>query len=207
MKLSFKVSIQAMIMLCILLGLARSGAIYAEEFNPSWSLDYVIEPKQQQISGVSLLKIDTELTYVEFINCEHQSLSIMQCNQIAEFGGELEMRLDMNKDGQTEVWRIGVAKLLSGDYAKVLVIQDAFSNAVIQTLIVESSLPGFSALHFGQGQVRWAMCLSCDVMADVEWREGEYHLRWQSNLDENGGKNWEGIIVGNRSSASADSWN
>lgn len=202
MKLLSKVSIQAIPMLCILLGLTSSGMSYAAEFNPSWSLDYVIEPKQQQISGVPLLKIDAELTHIEFINCEHQSLSIKQCNQIAEFGGELEMLLDMNQDGQPEIWRIGVAKLLSGDYAKVLVIQDAFSNEVVQTFIVESAQPGFSTLHFSQGQVRWAMCLSCDVMADVEWNNGEYHMRWQPNFYVSADEE----VVVNNAVINADGW-
>lgn len=196
MKSASRVSIQAIFILCAFLGLSQSGHTYGDDFNSGWSLDYVVEPSQVSISGVSLIEIDSELTHIEFINCQHQSLSIEQCNQIDELGGELELSLDMNGDGQAEIWRIAVAKLMSGDYAKVLVIQDANTSKVIQTLIVESYEPGFSALYFHRGKVMWGMCLSCDVLADIEWKDGSYHILWQPHLDRSHDMNWdEGAIA------------
>jgi hypothetical protein len=179
MKSFAKVTVQAIAMLCLLVGIISSTQVQAEDFNPSWSLDYAVEPSQKQIAGEPLLQLDAELTHIEFINCEHESLSNEQCRQIAELGGELEMKLDMNQDGCFEVLRIAVAKLRNDEYAKVLVIQDEMTHKVIQTLIVESEIPGFSALYFQEGQVMWGMCLSCDVLADIEWSQGEYHMNWK----------------------------
>lgn len=179
MKSLAKVSVQIIAMLCLLLNVISSAQVQAEGFDPSWSLDYAVEPSQKQVSGMPLLQLDAELSHIEFINCEHQSLTHERCSQIADLGGELEMKLDMNQDGRFEVLRIAVAKLQSGAYAKVLVIQDEMTQKVIQTLLVESETPGFSALYFQEGQVMWGMCLSCDVLADVKWHKGKYHLSWQ----------------------------
>jgi hypothetical protein len=179
MNYSSKVSLQAAVMLCMLAGVISSGQVHASDYNPSWSLDYSLEPSQKQISGVPLEHIDAELTHIEFLSCEHESLTHEQCHQIAEFGGELEMQLDTNQDGRFEILRIAVAKLQNNEYAKVLVIQDEVTRQVIQTLIVESELPGFSALYFQEGQLMWGMCLSCDVLADIEWNNEEYYVRWK----------------------------
>lgn len=167
----------------------------AEVFDPSWSLDFSIEPKEVSISGQALSAMSEELTHIALINCENGSLTQQQCQQVADSGGLLDMLVDGNQDGQFERWSIAVGKLRNGEYAKVLLVQDDISGEVLQLLLVESVSPGFSALYFQQGVIMWGMCLSCDVVADIVWLQDAYQVSWLPNQD----RSWsDEALVDNR---------
>jgi hypothetical protein len=167
--------------LSVLLLVVASTSASAETFDPSWSLDFAIEPKETSISGQAVSELNDELTHVSIINCENGSLNQQQCQQIADSGGQLDMLVDGNQDGEFERWGIAVGKLRNGEYAKVLLVQDDRSGKVLQLLLVESATPGFSALYFQQGVIMWGMCLSCDVVADIVWQQDAYQVSWLPN--------------------------
>jgi hypothetical protein len=179
--LSFSLSILRP--LSVLLLAAISLSANAEKFDPSWSLDFVIEPEETSIAGQAISVLNDELTHISMINCENGSLDQQQCQQVADSGGLLEMLVDGNQDGQFERWSIAVGKMRNGEYTKVLLVQDDRSGEVLQLLLVDSVNPGFSALYFQQGVIMWGMCLSCDVVADIEWQQDAYQVSWLSNQD------------------------
>lgn len=150
----------------------------AAVFDPSWSLDYAIEPTEISISGQAISVLHDELTHVAMINCENGALNQQQCQQVADSGGVLDMLVDGNHDGIFERWSIAVGRMRTGGYAKVLLVQDDNTGEVLQALLVESVIPGFSALYFQQGVIMWGMCLSCDVVADIIWHQGTYQVSW-----------------------------
>ncbi len=160
-----------------------SSPLLADEFDPSWSLDFSIEPKETHIAGNDLTNINGELTLISQVSCEHQALNAQQCQQVEDSGGQFDMLVDGNQDGRFERWQIAVAQLRNGNYAKVLLVHDDASGDLMQVLLVDSINPGFSALYFHQGQIMWGMCLSCDVLADVVWEAGAYQLKWQPSLN------------------------
>jgi hypothetical protein len=160
----------------------NSVSVQAEAFDPSWPLDFSIEPEDTKIANELVSDINPELTHIGLINCNNNTLSPQQCQQITESGGQLEMLVDGNHDGLFERWSIAVGKMQGGEYAKVLLVQDATSGRVLQTLLIESPMAGFSALYFQQGKVLWGMCLSCDVLADIVWGQEGYEVSWQPVL-------------------------
>lgn len=172
-----------------------SDSTYDLTFDPSWSLDFSIEPKETFIAGQTVSALNNELTHIALINCENGSLSQQQCQQVADSGGLLNMLVDGNQDGEFERWSIAVGKLRNGEYAKVLLVQNAGSDEVLQLLLVESMTPGFSALYFQQGVIMWGMCLSCDVVADIVWQKNAYQVSWLPNQY----RAWdEEVLVDNR---------
>jgi hypothetical protein len=180
--------------------LTMTRYVHAEVFDPSWSLNFAIEPLSTHLAGESVVKLsakisDVELSHIESINCQNGSLNLQQCQQIESSGGQLEMFVDANQDGEYERLSIAVGKTKTGEYAKLLLIQQATTGQVLQILLVESAIAGFSALYFHQGEIMWGMCLSCDVLADVVWEQGKYQVRWQQNLSDQ----WQDeVIVDNR---------
>ena len=166
------------IMLLALIGMSASLAASAATFDPSWSLDFAIEPAETTVSGQEISALHDELTHITIINCQNGSLTQQQCQQVADSAGQLEMLVDANQDGEFERWSIAVGKLRNGDYAKVLLVQNDRSGEVLQLLLVDSEAPGFSALYFQQGIVMWGMCLSCDVLADIVWQHDQYQVSW-----------------------------
>ena len=154
---------------------------FEPEFNPSWSLDFVLEPKQTSIAGQRVSELNNELTHIALINCENGSLSQQQCQQVADSGGQLDMLVDGNQDGQFERWSIAVGKMHNDEYAKVLLVQNDSTDEVLQLMLIDSATPGFSALYFQQGVIMWGMCLSCDVLADIVWQEDSYQVSWVPN--------------------------
>jgi hypothetical protein len=163
--------------------LVVSANVSASEkiFDESWSLDYTAEPKETSISGQPLADLHKELTHIAIINCHNGALNQQQCEQVAKSGGYLEMRVDANQDGELERWSIAVGQLRNGEYAKVLLIQNDLTDTVLQLMIIDSAVPGFSALYFQQGIVMWGMCLSCDVLADIVWQHDAYQVVWLPN--------------------------
>ena len=162
----------------VLLLVIASMSVTAEVFDPSWSLDFAVEPKATSIAGQNIADLHDELTHIAVINCNNGALNQQQCQQIADSGGQLEMLVDGNQDGEFERWSIAVGKLRNGEYAKVVLVQNDHSDEVLQLLIVESENPGFSALYFQQGVIMWGMCLSCDVVADIIWQQNAYQVSW-----------------------------
>ncbi len=176
--------------------LALDSQALAETFDPSWSLDFTVEPIATHIAGEPVANLtnpgsDLELTHIATINCQQDVLSWQQCQQIERSGGLLEMYVDGNQDGKYERWSIAVGKTKAGKYAKLLLIQDTLTEQVLQVLHIESDVPGFSALYFHQGEVLWGMCLNCDVLADVVWDQNKYQVRWQRNLSDQ----WQGDVM------------
>ena len=168
---------------------------FEPEFNPSWSLDFVLEPKQTSIAGQRVSELNNELTHIALINCENGSLSQQQCQQVADSGGQLDMLVDGNQDGQFERWSIAVGKKHNDEYAKVLLVQNDSSGEVLQLMLIDSATPGFSALYFRQGVIMWGMCLSCDVLADIVWQEDSYQVSWVPNQY----RSWnDEVLVDNR---------
>ncbi|MEH6449147.1 MAG: hypothetical protein V7765_10790 [Oleispira sp.] len=163
--------------------LSLTPRAYGDEFDPSWSLDFSVEPQESLLLPSSLTKLNAEISHITRLSCQQPILTAQQCQQIADLGGLLEILIDGNRDGSLERWSIGVARLKAGGYAKVLIIEDAISHSVIQTLVIESETPGFSALYVQQGTVMWGMCLSCDVLADIVWGDGGYKVDWLPNRD------------------------
>lgn len=156
---------------------------YGDEFDPSWSLDFSVEPQQSLLLPSSSSKLNAEISHITRLSCQQPILTAQQCQQIADLGGLLEILIDGNRDGLLERWSIGVARLKAGGYAKVLIIEDDISHKVIQTLVIESETPGFSALYVQQGAVMWGMCLSCDVLANIVWGDGAYKVDWLPHRD------------------------
>tara|TARA_Y100000782_G_scaffold84393_1_gene91434 strand:- start:693 stop:1283 length:591 start_codon:yes stop_codon:yes gene_type:complete len=165
----------------VLLLVGMSVSVSAEDFNYGWSLDFAVEPSETHIAGQAIADLNDELTHIALINCENGSLNSQQCQQVADSGGQFEMLVDANQDGEFERWSIGVGKLRNGEYAKVLLIQNDASGEFTQLLLVDSATPGFSALYFQQGIVMWGMCLSCDVLADIVWQQNTYQVSWNAN--------------------------
>lgn len=163
----------------LLIGMSVSAS--AEDYNPGWSLDFSVEPTETHIVGQRIIDLNDELTHIALINCENGSLNSQQCQQVADSGGQFQMLVDANQDGEFERWSIGVGKLRNGEYAKVLLIQNDASGEFSQLLLVDSATPGFSALYFQQGIVMWGMCLSCDVLADIVWQQNTYQVSWNAN--------------------------
>ena len=179
----------------LLMTLVSLTAMAEPEFNPSWSLDFALEPKQTSIAGQKVLDLNDELTHIALINCDNGSLNQQQCQQVADSGGLLDMLVDGNQDGRFERWSIAVGKLRTGGYAKVLLVQDDSSGEVLQLMLVDSVTPGFSALYFQQGVIMWGMCLSCDVLADIVWQEDSYQVSWVPNQY----RSWnDEVLVDNR---------
>lgn len=174
-------SLHAVRSLSALLLLGMSISVNADSFNYGWSLEFSVEPSDTHIEGQAISDLNDELTHITLINCENGSLNSQQCQQVADSGGQFEMLVDANQDGEFERWSIGVGKLRNGNYAKVLIIQDDTSGAFSQLLLVDSETPGFSALYFQQGIVMWGMCLSCDVLADIVWQQNTYQVSWNMN--------------------------
>jgi hypothetical protein len=164
--------------LLVLVGVSANVSASQEAFDESWSLDYTAEPKETSISGQPLAELHEELTHVALINCYNGTLNQQQCEQVADLGGHLEIRVDANQDGELERWSIAVGQLRNGEYAKVLVVQHDLTDKVLQLMIIDSATPGFSALYFQQGIVMWGMCLSCDVLADIVWQHDTYQVSW-----------------------------
>jgi hypothetical protein len=181
--------------LSVLLLVLVSFTASAETFDPSWSLDFAIEPSATSISGQNISDLHDELTHIAIISCENGALNQQQCQQIADSGGQLDMLIDGNQDGEFERWNIAVGKLRNGEYAKVLLVQNDRSDEVLQLLLVESESPGFSALYFQQGVIMGGMCLSCDVLADIVWQQDAYQVSWLMNQSQS----WaDEILVDNR---------
>lgn len=185
--------------LCVLLltsiSISAGAEAFDSTFDPSWSLDFAIEPTDTSIAGHKLSELHDELTHIAVINCDNGALNQQQCEQVADSGGLLEMLVDGNQDGEFERWSIAVGKMRNGDYAKVLLVQNDNSGDVLQLLIVDSVTPGFSALFFQQGVVMWGMCLSCDVVADIVWQQEAYEVSWIPNHY----RTWdEEVLVDNR---------
>jgi len=155
--------------------------IFEAEFDPSWSLDFALEPKQTSIAGQKVSELNDELTHIALVNCENGSLSQQQCQQVADSGGHMDLLVDGNQDGRYERWSIAVGKLKNGEYAKVLLVQDDSSSEVQQLMLIDSATPGFSALFFQQGFIMWGLCLSCDVLADIVWQQDGYQVSWVPN--------------------------
>jgi hypothetical protein len=166
------------VLLLALVGFTANSSVSAETFDPSWSLEFAVEPKETSISGQKISELHDELTHIAIISCENSALNQQQCQQVADSGGQLNMLVDGNHDGEFERWSIAVGKLRNGEYAKVLLVQNDRSNEVLQLLLVESESPGFSALYFQQGIIMWGMCLSCDVLADIVWQQDAYQVSW-----------------------------
>ena len=59
----------------LLMTLVSLTAIAEPEFNPSWSLDFALEPKQTSIAGQKVLDLNDELTHIALINCDNGSLN------------------------------------------------------------------------------------------------------------------------------------
>lgn len=178
---------------CLLISLLFSASIArAELFDPSWTVEFSLEPSRTLLSGTSLTELHEELSAIEIINCSGKVLSDQQCQQVADSGGHFHMTIDANQDGRYELWSIAVAKLHTGSYAKAIIIQDEETGGILQTLLVDSDIPGFSALYFHQGRIMWGMCLSCDVLADIVWGGVDYQVVWQPNYSSNLP---EGILV------------
>ncbi len=190
-----KLSSRIVNLLIALMLISFNGVLQAEEFDPSWSPDFSIQPKETLIADQPINDINSELSHVTLLNCENKTLSAQQCLQIAELGGQLEMLVDANHDGMFERWSIAVGKMKNGEYAKVLLVQEAKSGKILQTLLVESHTPGFSALYFQQGKVLWGMCLSCDVLADIVWDQDKYYVSWQPDFHR---QQIDGFLVDNR---------
>lgn len=165
--------------------LPSTAVVAGEIFDPSWSLDFALEPQKTQIAGKSLASVNSmldgfELTHIEPINCQNNVLTARQCQQVADMGGQFEMLLDANQDGRLERWSIAVGKIKHGGYSKILLVQDDASGEILQLLQLKSETPSFSALNFQQGRIIWAMCLSCDVFADIAWQPGGFQITWRS---------------------------
>ncbi|MGK0475004.1 MAG: hypothetical protein ACJAYV_000655 [Oleispira sp.] len=181
--------------LLVLVGVSVNVSASEEIFDERWSLDYTVEPKETSISGQSIAELNEELTHIALINCHNGTLNQQQCEQVADLGGHLEMRVNGNQDGELERWSIAVGKLRNGEYAKVLVVQNDLTDEVLQLLIIDSVMPGFSALYFQQGIVMWGMCLSCDVLADIVWQQDTYQVSWLPNQQ----RAWDDeVLVDNR---------
>lgn len=183
------------LLLLVLASFTASSSARGEALDPSWSLYFAIEPKETSITGQEISSLHDELTHIAIINCENGALNQLQCQQIADSGGQLNMLVDGNQDGEFERWSIAVGKLRNGEYAKVLLVQNDHSDEVLQLLLVESETPGFSALYFQQGVIMWGMCLSCDVLADIVWQQDVYQLSWLMSPS----RSWaDEVLVDNR---------
>lgn len=153
---------------------------YADNLDPRWSINFAVEPTAPVLpSDVS--NPNSDISHITRLSCTQPQMTEQQCQQIADSGGSLSILIDSNRDGVFERMSTGVAKLKAGGYAKVLIIEDNLTQRVEQVLMVESEIPGFSALYFDQGIVMWGMCLSCDVLADIVWRKGNYGMEWSIN--------------------------
>lgn len=161
----------------LILALNILNCSYADNFDPRWSINFAVEPTAPVLpSDVS--SPNSDITHITRLSCSLPQMTEQQCQQIADSGGIFEILIDSNRDGVFERMSTGVAKLKAGGYAKVLIIEDNLTQRVEQVLIVESEIPGFSALYFDRGVVMWGMCLSCDVLADIVWRKGIYEMEW-----------------------------
>lgn len=136
--------------LLVLVGVSANVSASQEAFDESWSLDYTAEPKETSISGQPLAELHEELTHVALINCYNGTLNQQQCEQVADLGGHLEIRVDANQDGELERWSIAVGQLRNGEYAKVLVVQHDLTDKVLQLMIIDSATPGSLHCTFNQ---------------------------------------------------------
>jgi hypothetical protein len=166
---------------CLLFSLLFNQGLQANEEDASWSANFLVEPSQTELFGYTASEINNDFQLIEAISCQQQDINPIQCQQVADSGGAFELLVDQNHDGQLEVWSIAIAKLVSGSYAKVLIIRDEQSGALLQSFLVDSH-EAFSALYFYQGRILWGMCLHCDVMADVSWQTDMFQLSWQQEL-------------------------
>lgn len=157
------------------------ASVKADEFDPAWSLDFTIKPEQTDYLGQSVETIHEELHFIQALSCEQGVLTQEQCQQVSDSGGQFSMLVDANQDGEFERWQVAFAELKTGEQAKVLLIQDLTTHKVLQTIILTSEGSAFSALYFQQGQLYWGMCISCDVLADVNWQGGAFQLEWQTH--------------------------
>lgn len=153
---------------------------YADDFDPSWSTNFSVEPTTP-IASPEISSLNAEISHITRLSCHQSQMTEQQCQQIADSGGLFDLLIDSNRDGILERMSTGVAKLKAGGYAKVLIIEDNLTQRADQVLIIESEIPGFSALYFDHGVVMWGMCLSCDVLADIVWKNGAYEAQWLMN--------------------------
>lgn len=153
------------------------------EFNPTWYLDFSLEPSQQDIDGLPLSEVSDELSHIELLSCEdEQHFSRQQCQQLAASGGTFEAVVDLDGDGRVERWRTGLAKTYAGEIVNILLIQNHHTNDVLKIMVLHSLRSGFSALYHQDGYFMWSMCLHCDVLADITWANNDYQLMWDYQL-------------------------
>jgi predicted nucleic acid-binding Zn ribbon protein len=148
-------------------------------FDYAWWVTVRIKPLDATYDGVAVETLRTPLKSLTLFNCEGTAptFTTEQCSDVKENGARFEVVGDFNNDNKTDVARVGVAELKSGELVRVLLIGPKGKPKQHQVLTLHEN--GFSAL-VEEGQLAWYQCMECGHPADVIWdaAKKEYVLRW-----------------------------
>jgi hypothetical protein len=147
--------------------------------NYAWWVTVRIEPQGTKYDAIPVEALSLPLKALTLLSCEGSAATFTseQCLEVRTNGARFEVVGDFNGDQETDIARVGVAKLKNGDLVRVLLIGPKDKPKQHQIL----SLPenGFSAL-FARGNLRWFQCMECDHGARVVWsaEKKKYVLEW-----------------------------
>lgn len=147
--------------------------------NYAWWITVRIEPQGTKYDGIPVETLSLPLKALTLLSCEGSAATFTseQCSEVRTNGARFEVVGDFNGDQESDIARVGVAKLKDGGLVRVLLIGPKDKPKQHQIL----SLPenGFSAL-FGKGKFTWFQCMECDHGARITWsvEKKEYVLEW-----------------------------
>ena len=163
---------RAVLALSLTCSLALAGAA-------AWWVTVRVEPKSATYDGAAVDTLTTPLKALTLLSCQGSVVTFTpeQCADVKKNGARFEVVGDFNKDGTTDIARVGVAELQSGGLVRVLLIGPKGRSK--QHQIFKMPENGFSALY-GEGPVTWYQCMACGNGAEIKWnaKKGRYFLDW-----------------------------
>lgn len=145
----------------------------------AWWLTVRIEPVDTTYGGAPLGALSAPLAALTLLSCEDSvaTFSSEHCDEVRTNRLRFEVFGDFNNDLERDVARVGVAELMDGSLARVLLIGPKGQPEQHQILVLP--LNGFSALY-DETHLEWYQCMECGHRAEIKWdaTQQEYVLDW-----------------------------
>lgn len=147
----------------------------AQQPDVAWWYDISTEPKGTSVNGIPVHEINENWSRANTLdeNAYSRKLNKTELKELSDSGMSSHLDVDLNHDGVAEDVYVGVFSRKDGKSGKFLAV---FNGDQVTRLFTETGAPGFSALLYHDGNLRWYKCLQCGDFDTIVWSGKRYFI-------------------------------
>ena len=141
----------------------------------AWWYDIAFEADQDAIRGIPVSRFDPQWASARALSLQHLASKVPSA-ELAHFKASqfrFSMYGDLNKDGKPERVLVGVYKRKDAVVGRFLAIM---RDGLPEKVFVRAGAPGFSALLWHGGALRWYSCMECNEYETIVLAGGKFVL-------------------------------